>query len=86
VWVDRQAVTKVNIKNMVSLRFLRKKIRRIYNLYCAIRSKIYMLFCYSVSRDAFGGRHKGIDPTEGGNARGGPPRLGSDFTRYCLIT
>jgi len=28
--------------------------------------------------------HKGIDPIERGNARGGPPRFGSDFIRYYL--
>jgi len=28
--------------------------------------------------------HKGIDPTEGGNAWGGPPGSGSEFTRYHL--
>jgi len=30
-------------------------------------------------------RHKGIDPTERGSARGGPPRSGSDFTRINLF-
>jgi len=49
MWVDRQAITRVNVTNMVSLRFPRKKVSEynIYNLYCIIYFNVCTLFCYS---------------------------------------